>query len=135
MRSFAFIALWHLTCFSFSLLLNPPFFFSLSLSLIRRSRFDTDSFGLIRKLVQIIQMTPASPIQTAEDCEKLSVACFDVGEFARLYPTGKSIIKDLNGLAVVMELIRCTNEEVSKAALLCSSKIMIAKWQFVELTK
>ena len=63
------------------------------------------------------------------------MACFDVGEFARLYPTGKSIIKELNGLGVVMELIKCKNDEVSKAALLCSSKIMIAKWQFVSLTK
>lgn len=43
--------------------------------------FENDEFRAIRKLVKLLD--------TTTDKTTLAVACYDLGEFARLHPAGK----------------------------------------------
>lgn len=46
-------------------------------------KFEQDEFSIISKLVKLLY--------TSEDPTTIAVACFDLGEFARLYQNGKKI--------------------------------------------
>lgn len=77
----------------------------------------------------------------------ISLACYDLGEFVRFYPNGKSIVKSLNAKDKVMEKIEYAREydggsgnqtkqeeqdqEVRRQALQCMSKIMVNQWEFM----
>lgn len=65
------------------------------------------------------------------DSVTVSVACFDLGEFARLYPNGKKICQNFRVKENVMLLITTKNREVAREALLCAQKIMLNNWQSV----
>jgi len=61
----------------------------------------------------------------------VSIACYDLGEWARFYPNGRSLVKKLGGKDIVMGLIDSENPEVARNALQCVSKIMVTNWEFV----
>ncbi|KAK9174148.1 V-ATPase subunit H family protein [Cryptosporidium meleagridis] len=82
--------------------------------------FETDEFAAIKKLAHLLK--------TSDDPVTLAVACFDIGEFARLYPMGKQILGKLNVKEVLMTLMTSPNREISKEALLSIQKIMLNKW-------
>lgn len=67
----------------------------------------------------------------SEDEQVQAVACYDLGEFVRFYPTGKAILKHLGAKQTVMDLVEHPNADVRKQALQCISKIMVNKWEFV----
>lgn len=69
---------------------------------------------------------------TSEDDDIKSIACFDVGEFARHYPSGRAIAKRLGAKDIVMKLIDHESSEVQQQALSCVSKIMVQKWEYVQ---
>lgn len=57
-----------------------------------------------------------------------AIACFDMGEFVRNYPNGRSIAKRLGAKDVAMKLIDHENLEVQRHALQCVSKMMVQNW-------
>ena len=63
--------------------------------------------------------------------ETVSIAAYDIGEWARFYPNGRALVKKLGGKDLVMGLIESENEEVARNALQCVSKIMVQNWEFV----
>ncbi len=67
----------------------------------------------------------------SEDEAVVAIACYDLGEFARWYSNGKSIIKYLGGKDAVMKLCESPNKEISHHALLCISKILVQHWEFI----
>lgn len=69
------------------------------------------------------------------DSVTVAVACFDIGEFARLYPNGKKICQNFKIKENVMILITAKNREVAREALLCAQKIMLNNWQSVSNVK
>ena len=57
-----------------------------------------------------------------------AIACFDLGEFVRFYPNGRSIARKLGAKDVAMKLIDHENTEVQRHALQCVSKMMVQNW-------
>ena len=96
-------------------------------------QMEDNEFDLLKALIAII----ASPLSESS-LETVSVALFDIGEFARLYPNGRSIVKTLGGKEAVMHLLDPSdlrtsdeNDELAEHALTCVSKLMIQNWQFL----
>ena len=83
---------------------------------------DREDFKVIRKLM--LHLGSRDPVVQA-------VACSDLGEFARFYPNGRSVIKHLNVKPLVMDLMESEQPEVQRHALLAVSKMMVNNWEFV----
>ena len=66
------------------------------------------------------------------DARTLAVACHDLGEFATHYPAGRFLVHDLKGKECAMRLLAHANDEVRKQALLCTQKLLVAKWRFLD---
>jgi V-type H+-transporting ATPase subunit H len=71
-------------------------------------------------------------LAAGDDEDVASIACYDIGEFVRNYPNGRSIAKRLGAKEVVMQLIENDNEELKRQALLCVSKMMVQNWSVRE---
>ncbi|KAF7457091.1 putative vacuolar ATP synthase subunit 54kD [Cryptosporidium felis] len=82
--------------------------------------FEAEEFAAVKKLAHLLK--------TSDDPTTLAVACFDIGEFARLYPMGKQVLSKLNVKEVLMTLMTSPNREISKEALLSIQKLMLNKW-------
>jgi V-type H+-transporting ATPase subunit H len=61
-----------------------------------------------------------------------AVACFDIGEFVRHYPNGRTIAKRLGAIHVVMTLLNHEHVDLQRHALLCISKLMVRNWEAVQ---
>ena len=57
--------------------------------------------------------------------EQQCIACFDMGEFARLYPGGASILEYFHAKDHLLKLIQHKNMELKNRALVCLQKIMM----------
>ena len=57
--------------------------------------------------------------------EQQCIACFDLGEFARLYPGGASILEYFGAKDCLLKLIQHKNMELKNRALVCLQKIMM----------
>lgn len=68
----------------------------------------------------------------SKDDDVSAIACYDIGEFVRHYPNGRSIAKRLGAKELVMGLIEHENVDVQRNALQCVSKIMVQNWAFVK---
>lgn len=73
-------------------------------------------------------------LAAGDDEEVAAIACFDIGEFVRHYPSGRALVKRLGMRNVVMELIEHENPELQRQALQCVSKMLVNNWQ-MSLTK
>lgn len=69
---------------------------------------------------------------SSNDDDVSAIACYDIGEFVRHYPNGRSIAKRLGAKEMVMALIDHENVDVQRHALQCVSKIMVQNWAFVK---
>ncbi|CAM9327116.1 unnamed protein product [Discosporangium mesarthrocarpum] len=83
---------------------------------------ETDEFFILKQLIDLLK---------SEDETVVSIACYDLGEFVRFYPSGKAIVRHLGAKEKVMDLIESKDVEVQRQALQCISKIMVNKWEFV----
>jgi len=70
-------------------------------------------------------------LTTCNDDDVAAVACYDIGEFARYYPNGRLIAKQLGAKDTIMRLINHDNVELQRHALQCVSKIMVQNWSAV----
>jgi V-type H+-transporting ATPase subunit H len=84
---------------------------------------ETSDFRLLKKLILLAAL---------EDEDVACIACFDLGEFARHYPNGRSILKRLGAKEVVMRLIEHENEQLQRCALQSISKMMVENWNAVK---
>lgn len=80
-------------------------------------------FKLLKVLIALIG---------SKDDDVAGIACFDLGEFVRQYPNGRSIVKRLGAKELVMPLIEHENPELQRQALQCVSKMLIQNWEFVK---
>uniref|UniRef100_A0A7S2SKW2 V-type proton ATPase subunit H n=1 Tax=Rhizochromulina marina TaxID=1034831 RepID=A0A7S2SKW2_9STRA len=83
---------------------------------------EDNDFELLKALIGLLK---------SEDNEVVSVACYDLGEFVRFYPNGRSIVKNLGAKDLVMLKINDEEPEVQRHALQCMSKIMVNHWEFM----
>ena len=77
-------------------------------------------FNIVKKLIRLVAASP--------DDDVTAIACFDLGEFARHYPSGKAIATRLGAKDLVMKMIEHENPEVQRNALLCVSKMLVQNW-------
>lgn len=80
-------------------------------------------FRLLKVLIALIG---------SKDDDVAGIACFDLGEFVRHYPNGRSIVKRIGAKELVMPLIEHENPELQRQALQCVSKMMIQNWEFMK---
>jgi len=72
----------------------------------------------------------------AEDRVK-AVACFDLGEFCRFFPNGKTILERHNVKAKMTHLMQSKNvsSEVKKEAITCYQKLLMNSWSSNDFNK
>jgi V-type H+-transporting ATPase subunit H len=68
----------------------------------------------------------------ADDVENKikAIACFDLGEFARFFPTGRTIL-DRHDVRMKMTKLmqsKTTTSEVKKEAITCYQKLLMNSW-------
>ena len=83
--------------------------------------FEFSNFEYIRRLVKFVQNDTGGDNQIEQQC----IACFDLGEFARLYPGGASILEYFGAKDHLLKLIQHKNMELKNRALVCLQKIMM----------
>ena len=83
--------------------------------------FEMKDFFLIKQLVDIAL--------TSTDQTTLAVACYDIGEFARVHPMGKRVLSKIDAKSRVMALMTHPGRDVAREALLCTQKLMLNNWQ------
>ena len=83
--------------------------------------FELSNFEYIRRLVKLVQNSVASDDQIEQQC----IACFDLGEFARLYHGGASVLEIFGAKECLLKLIQHKNMELKNRALVCLQKIMM----------
>jgi len=59
-----------------------------------------------------------------------AIACFDLGEFARFYPTGKQILEAKNAKSYMAALMRdsSSSAELKKEAITAYQKLLMNAW-------
>jgi len=70
-------------------------------------------------------------VETSRDPLVVSVACHDIGEYARYYPRGKRVLETLGGKQRVMEKLLAEDPNVKLCALLAVQKIMVHNWDYL----
>jgi len=67
---------------------------------------------------------------SSNDNRVKAVACFDLGEFCRFYPSGKQFLENLNVKQKMTDLMRDpkTSAEVKKEAITCYQKMLMNSW-------
>ena len=80
-------------------------------------------FRLLKVLITLL---------SSKDEEVVAIACYDIGEFVRFYPNGRSITKRLGAKELVMPLIESENVDLQRHALQCVSKLMVQNWEYVK---
>lgn len=61
----------------------------------------------------------------------VSVALYDLGEFAHYYPNGRGIVGSLGGKDQALSLLSHKSADIQAQALRCVSKIMVHNWEFM----
>jgi len=87
--------------------------------------FERNNFELIKKLIKLLQ---------SEDHETVAVAAFDIGEFARLHPDGRRMVKVFKATEHLFLLLESedVDAEVKRNALLATQKILVQNWQSMD---
>lgn len=80
--------------------------------------FEENEFAAVKNLVLLLR---------SADPMTLAVACFDLGEFARLHPTGKKMVQKLKAKESIMLLMSHKDRDVAREALLCTQKMFLGK--------
>jgi V-type H+-transporting ATPase subunit H len=71
-------------------------------------------------------------LEKEQRSEVLCVACWDIGEFVRFHPQGKSIVHNLDVKAPIIKLLTNNDTEVRSQALLTLQKVMITNWEYLQ---
>jgi len=87
-------------------------------------RLNENNFFLIKHLVKLLKDTATSPAV-------LEIAAFDIGEYVRYYPRGKSVIEQFDGKSAVMALLTHNDANVKHQSLLCVQKLMVHHWEYL----
>lgn len=67
-------------------------------------------------------------LAASDDEDVACIACYDIGEFVRHYPNGRSIAKRLGAKDTIMKLIEHENTDLQRHALQAVSKMMVQNW-------
>ena len=89
-------------------------------------KFEEDNYKVLLLLKQYITSeTPNSQVA--------SIACYDLGEFARIHPRGRNIIQQLGIKIPLMALMEDKDPEIRKQALTAIQKLMVHNWEYLNM--
>lgn len=88
------------------------------------ARFEENDYQILRLLQQILK-------SSSSDALSLSVALYDVGEFVRFHPRGRSIVQEKGIKIDMMNLMTHDDAEVKKQALFATQKTMVHNWEYL----
>lgn len=86
-------------------------------------RLNEKNHELLKILVKLLE--------TSKDNLVLSVAAHDIGEYVRHYSRGKTIVENLGGKKLVMELLTHQEPHVKYEALICLQKLMVQNFDYL----
>jgi len=84
---------------------------------------EADDFSAVKKIIGYLK---------SDNNVTVAIALYDLGEFTRFYPNGRSVTKSLGGKDLAMSLIEHDNVDVQRQALQCISKVMISNWDHMK---
>ncbi|CEO99510.1 unnamed protein product (mitochondrion) [Plasmodiophora brassicae] len=84
---------------------------------------EANQFAIIKQLIELLD---------SSDSRTVAIACFDLGEFARLHPVGKKIVRTLGGQERLMKQMSHESKDVQQQALLCVQKLMVNNWSGIQ---
>ena len=86
---------------------------------------EKENLDLIKILVELL---------THDDDKVKSIACFDLGEFARFFPYGRQYLETLHLKEKIITLMGQTNSsaELKKEAITCYQKLLMNSWSSTE---
>ena len=82
---------------------------------------EKDNLDLIKILVELLEHP---------DDRVKSIACFDLGEFARFFPYGRQYLDTLNLKVKIIKLmqVQTSPAELKKEAITCYQKLLMTSW-------
>lgn len=89
--------------------------------------FEDNNYEVLTALGRIIMETRSNVT--------LAVACHDLGEVVRYHPTGRNLLTlpAMSGVKErIMSLMSSQDQGVAKEALLCTQKIMVQRWEYIQ---
>lgn len=126
------------------------------------SKFEQNNFFIVRELIKVLgnpelptgdnetaggaatslshTRNSASSVRSSyvpvaskeEEYQNLAIACHDLGQFVRFFPRGKQILSQLGAKPKILSLMEHPNSEVRKHALLCTQKLMVSRWEYLQ---
>lgn len=82
---------------------------------------DKDNLDLIKELVGLLEV---------ENERTVAVALYDLGEFAKYFPFGRSYLDNLGIKSVIYEVMqKSESAEIKKEAITCLQKLIVTSWQ------
>ncbi|EGT30336.1 hypothetical protein CAEBREN_09708 [Caenorhabditis brenneri] len=89
-------------------------------------KFNEKQFEVVKILIKLLE--------SSHDPIILCVAAHDIGEYARHYPRGKTVVEQYQGKAAVMRLLSAEDPNVRYHALLAVQKLMVHNWEYLGKT-
>lgn len=84
--------------------------------------FEEDKYKLLLMLKELLE---------SESSLVKCVACWDLGEFARLHPRGRQILQQIKVKLPLMKLMEHPDAEVRRQALLSTQKLLVQHYEFL----
>lgn len=82
---------------------------------------DKDNLDLIKELVELLNV---------ENERTIAVALYDLGEFAKYFPFGRSYLDNLGIKQVIYDVMqKSESAEIKKEAITCLQKLIVTSWQ------
>ena len=82
---------------------------------------DKDNLDLMKELVTLLEV---------ENERTVAVALYDLGEFAKYFPFGRSYLDNLGIKQVIYDVMqRSESAEIKKEAITCLQKLIVTSWQ------
>lgn len=86
------------------------------------NQFEENNWAVLSRLRELVR--------TSKDKQVLSVACYDLGEFVRFHPRGRTLLNQANVKVDLMQLLLHEDADVRKNALFSLQKIMANKVEY-----
>lgn len=86
-------------------------------------RLNEKNYELLKILISLME--------SSTDPLVLSVACHDIGQYARHYARGKKVLEQLDGKQCVMTHLSHSDPNVRYEALLAVQKLMVHNWEYL----
>jgi len=95
-------------------------------------KFEEEDYNVLKLLKNILESNPDPKVK--------SIACWDIGEFVRVHPSGKRICQGLNLKVPIMAQLSAVEndpgnedlQKLSKEALTALQKLMITNWEYLQ---